>query len=379
VFERFYQVDESLTRSEAGTGIGLALVQELVTLHGGAIEVSSGDLAPGAVFTVTLPLGEPDVDTDESRAVVMEGSEAGDETSNGHQPVNGTEPGGGAGDDIPTLLIVDDSADLRAYVRDHFASRFRVLESANGAEGLATAQRELPDVVVSDLMMPDTDGHALVRALRASPDTDFLPIILLTAHTGIDQRLAGLHGGADDYLTKPFDMRELDARVANLIALRRRLRERFIATRTVDLPAIVIAPSMEEQRTEAVEAGEGGVVTPVGAPFDDADRSYMAKLETTVARHLADPEFGVSELADAMAQDRTHLFRRTRDVLGVSPSDLIRQARLQRGATLLTSSSDTVAEIAYAVGFNSLSYFSRAFQAEYGVTPTAFRSREARS
>ena len=105
----------------------------------------------------------------------------------------------------------------------------------------------------------------------------------------------------------------------------------------------------------------------------------MAKLQTTVARHLADPEFGVSELADMMAQDRSHLFRRTRDVLGVSPSDLIRQARLQRGATLLTSSSDTVAEIAYAVGFNSVSYFSRAFQAEYGVTSTAFRSREARS
>jgi DNA-binding response OmpR family regulator len=134
-------------------------------------------------------------------------------------------------------------------VRDHFASRFRVLEAANGAEGIAAARRELPDVIVSDLMMPDTDGHALVRALRGSPDTDFLPIILLTAHTGIDQRLAGLHGGADDYLTKPFDMRELDARVGNLIALRRRLRERFMAARTVDLPAVVVAPSMEAKAT----------------------------------------------------------------------------------------------------------------------------------
>ena len=373
VFERFYQVDETLTRAEAGTGIGLALVQELVTLHGGAIEVSSGDLAPGAVFTVTLPLGEPDIDTDETRAVVMEGSEPGHETSNGHRAMKGAEPGSEVGDDIPTLLIVDDSADLRAYVRDHFASRFRVLEAANGAEGIDIARRELPDVVVSDLMMPDTDGHALVRALRGSPDTDFLPIILLTAHTGIDQRLAGLHGGADDYLTKPFDMRELDARVENLIALRRRLRERFIAARTVDLPAVVVVPSME------AEPLDGGVAAPAGVPLDETDRIFMAKLEATVARHLADPDFRVSELADAMAQDRSHLFRRTRDVLGVSPSDLIRQARLQRGATLLTDSSDTVAEIAYAVGFNSVSYFSRAFQAEYGVTPTSFRSREARS
>ena len=359
VFERFYQVDETLTRAEAGTGIGLALVQELVTLHGGTIEVSSGDLAPGAVFTVTLPLGEPDVDTEETRAVVVDGSEPAHETSNAHGPLNATEPVSEIHDDIPTLLIVDDSADLRAYVRDHFASRFRVLEAANGSEGIAIARRELPDVIVSDLMMPDTDGHALVRAVRGSPDTDFLPIILLTAHTGIDQRLAGLHGGADDYLTKPFDMRELSARVENLIALRRRLRERFIAARPIEV--------------------ESQVAAPVGAPLDETDRAFMAKLEATVARHLADPDFGVTALADAMSQDRSHLFRRTRDVLGASPSDLLRQARLQRGATLLTGSSDTVAEIAYAVGFNSVSYFSRAFQAEYGVTPTAFRSREARS
>jgi len=363
VFERFYQVDETLTRAEAGTGIGLALVQELVTLHGGAIEVSSGDLAPGAVFTVTLPLGEPDVITDEMRATVVDGSEPGPETSNGHRPTNGTEESRGPAQDIPTLLIVDDSADLRAYVRDHFASRFRVLEATNGAQGIDVARRELPDVIVSDLMMPDTDGHALVRALRESPDTDFLPIILLTAHTGIDQRLAGLHSGADDYLTKPFDMRELNARVENLIALRRRLRDRFIAARTVDVP-VGVAPSIE---------GESHA----GAPLDATDRAFMVKVEAIIARHLADPDFGVTALADAMAQDRSHLFRRTRDVLGASPSDLLRQARLQRGATLLTGSSDTVAEIAYAVGFNSVSYFSRSLQAEYGVTPTAFRSREA--
>ena len=114
--------------------------------------MSSGDLAPGAVFTVTLPLGEPDVDTEETRAVVMEGSEPGHETSNGHLLMKGTEPGSEVGDDIPTLLIVDDSADLRAYVRDHFASRFRVLEAANGAQGIDIARRELPDMIVSDLM-----------------------------------------------------------------------------------------------------------------------------------------------------------------------------------------------------------------------------------
>jgi DNA-binding response OmpR family regulator len=268
VFERFYQVDETLTRAEAGTGIGLALVQELVTLHGGSIEVSSGDLAPGAVFTVTLPLGEPDVNTDEMRATVVDGSAPGHETSTAHRPTNGLEESSGTTQDIPTLLIVDDSADLRAYVRDHFASRFRVLEAANGAEGIATARRELPDVVVSDLMMPDTDGHALVRALRGSPDTDFLPIILLTAHTGIDQRLAGLHGGADDYLTKPFDMRELSAREKS-IALRRRFATGSFAARTVDVPA---ASSIEVE-SQSCRAG--------WRALDETDRAFMAKVEAT--------------------------------------------------------------------------------------------------
>jgi CheY-like chemotaxis protein len=237
LFERFYQVDESLTRAEAGTGIGRALGQELVALHGGTIEVSSGDLAPGAVFTVTLPLGEPDVDTDETHAVVMDGGEPAHVASNGNRPANGMEPRSAVGDDTPTLLIVDDSADLRAYVRDHFAPKFRVLEASNGAEGIEVARRELPDVV-----------------------------ILLTAHTGIDQRLAGLHGGADDYLTKPFDMRELDARVANLIALRRRLRERLIAAQTVDLPPAVAAPFIEAEPRDIAEpgVGDGKVTMPIG-------------------------------------------------------------------------------------------------------------------
>ena len=166
-------------------------------------------------------------------------------------------------------------------------------------------------------------------------------------------------------------MRELDARVGNLIALRRRLRERFIAARSTPAPAsrgsVETMRATPEGEETAVECGAGWCATPRRSHF-------MAKLEATVARHLADPDFGVTELADAMAQDRSHLFRRTRGVLGVSPSELIRQARLQRGATLLTRSSDTVAEIAYAVGFNSVSYFSRSFQAEYGVTPTAFRN-----
>ncbi|HMA25629.1 MAG TPA: ATP-binding protein, partial [Gemmatimonadaceae bacterium] len=365
VFERFYQTDDALTRAQPGTGIGLALAQELVTLHGGTITVTSGDIAPGAVFTVMLPLGEADVDTDTYAAVVDGDERAADETE-GSDPAHASIAS--EGEDVPTLLVVDDSADMRTFVRDHFGGRFRVLEAANGAEGIDVARRELPDVVVSDLMMPDTDGHALVRALRASPETDFLPIVLLTAHTAMEQRLAGLYGGADDYLTKPFDMRELSARVDNLIAQRRRLRNRFMASPVAPAPA-----SQASVADDARTTGPSKTTVSPASRLSQSDQAFVAKLEAAIAQHLADADFGVAEFARAVAQDRSYLFRRTRQLFGESPSELIRRARLQRGAALLADTEERVADIAYAVGFNSVSYFSQCFLAAYGVTPTAFR------
>jgi YesN/AraC family two-component response regulator len=249
--------------------------------------------------------------------------------------------------------VVDDSADLRGYIRGHFASRFRVLEAADGAEGIALARRHLPDVVLSDVTMPVGDGHELVRALRASEETDFLAIVLLTAQAGDEQRLDGLERGADEYLVKPFEMRELDVRVRNLLAARRRLRERF-------------------SRTPAEPHPEPPAETPALAA---ADQAYVARVREAIRQRLSDPDFGVSELADAVAQDRSHLFRRVRQLFGESPSDLLRRTRVEEGARLLREGSDTVTDVAYAVGFNSLSYFCRCFQEQYGATPAAYRSR----
>jgi signal transduction histidine kinase/ligand-binding sensor domain-containing protein/CheY-like chemotaxis protein/AraC-like DNA-binding protein len=363
VFERFYQVDESATRAQPGTGIGLSLVKELVELHGGTIRVESGD--GGTTFTATIPAGEladgvalpNDADVPGIASLVT--------AVTAEQSGTSPEPAAAEDDrsrDVPTLLVVDDSADLRGYIRDHFDARFRVLEASDGAEGIALARRHLPDIVLSDVMMPGTDGHELVRALRSSAETDFLSIVLLTAQAEEEQRLDGLERGADDYIVKPFEMRELDVRVRNLIASRRRLRERFSVTGTSGLGTGDSAGKPPATGAHAASASS--------AP---ADAAYIARVREAIRRGLADPDFGVRELADAVSQDRSHLFRRVKQVFGESPSDLIRRMRVDEGARLLTEGSATVTDVAYAVGFNSLSYFCHCFQQSYGVTPAAYR------
>jgi signal transduction histidine kinase/ligand-binding sensor domain-containing protein/CheY-like chemotaxis protein len=369
VFERFYQVDESATRTQPGTGIGLSLVKELVELHGGTITVQSA--SAGTAFTAVIPVGEV------ADGVIIPDAAAVPGTASLVTSVtaehSGSSPRSTAADDdrtqdVPTLLVVDDSADLRGYIRDHFAERFRVLEASDGAEGIELARRHLPDVVLSDVMMPGTDGHELVRVLRSSAETDFLSIVLLTAQAEDERRLEGLERGADDYIVKPFEMRELDARVRNLILSRRRLRERFSVTGTSGLGT---GNSAGTPLAAGVHTDPAGI-----AP---ADGLYMERVREAIQRGLADPDFGVGELADAVSQDRSHLFRRIKQHFGESPSDLIRRMRVEAGARLLTEGSATVTDVAYAVGFNSLSYFCHRFQQAYGLTPAAYRSRASES
>jgi CheY-like chemotaxis protein len=250
--------------------------------------------------------------------------------------------------DVTTILIVEDSADLRAFVHAHLARRYRVLEAAGGVTGLEMAKRFLPDLILSDVMMPGMDGQALCEALRASPETDFIPIILLTARAESHERIAGLEGGADDYIVKPFSMRELEARVDNLIASRRLLRERFAAGR-IEL-------------------------RPTSVPQSDADEAFVARVRDAIEANLGEPGFGVAELARAVFQDRSHLYRRIQSLFGESPSDLIRRLRLERAAALLMSASGNVGEVAYAVGFASVSHFTKCFREAYDMTPAVYRN-----
>jgi DNA-binding response OmpR family regulator len=267
----------------------------------------------------------------------------------GESPVSDTPGEVSAAADVTTVLVVDDNEEVRHYVKRHLAPRYRVLEAVDGERGLEIARRYLPDLVLSDIMMPEMDGYALCRALKSHPDTDFIPVILLTARAEAEDRLAGLTEQADDYLTKPFDVRELLARIANIIAVRRRLVERF--------------------------AGTGLTIHPTPVDVQPADRKFIEQVRGAIEANIANEAFTVERLASDVGQSRGNLHRKLRELVGETPSDLIRRMRLERAAQILESGAGSVAEVAYAVGFKSVAHFSNAFNDQHGVRPSAWRER----
>lgn len=350
IFERFYQGDASSTRPHEGTGIGLALARELVELHGGRIHAESSP-GVGSAFRVHLP-----------RDAAVEHASAHAPTSPARQlPLveaeerDSGEPAGAADldEDRTTVLVVDDNRDVRAYVRSILAPSFRVIEAADGISALELARSALPDLIVADVMMPRMDGLELGRALKGDPMTDTIPVVLLTARAAPKDQIAGLETGADAYIVKPFDPGVLEASVANLLAQRRRLRERFRTGEAVPPETVATnspAPSALEQQ-----------------------------LTTIVEAHLTDPDFGPEALADAASLSYHQLYRALRTELDTTPSRFIRGVRVACADELLRRGAGSVTEVAYSVGFESLSYFSRAFHERFGTPPSGRLALHARS
>jgi signal transduction histidine kinase/DNA-binding response OmpR family regulator len=372
IFDRFYRADRSHQR--VGTGVGLATVKEVVDLMGGAIHVES-TLGEGTIFHVRLPTSREHYEQNERAALVDEpyrsGGEYGDGVASAEVPsvagaaddagrlaheVNG-EANGEADEeqDRTTVLVVDDNADVRSYVRRHLAPHYRVEEAEDGAEALKAARALTPDLIVSDVMMPRMDGFALVEAIRADDDLAFVPLILLTARAEAEDRLAGLSKGADDYLEKPFEPQELVLRVRNAIASRHRLRQ-HLATKP--------APATPRAAAEALAENEKAEEKTSSLFADQARR--------VVLEHLGADGFGVEALAGALAMERTTLYRRLGEATGQTPTQFVRETRLGEAERMLREGSGTVCEVAYAVGFKSTSYFARRFKERYGATPAAY-------
>lgn len=345
IFERFYQEESSKTRAYEGTGIGLSLVKELTTLMDGKVSVTS-KLGKGSVFKVELLLKNiPPHEIDSIMYVVAatNGSPTMDLKSQYVSKLESKKES--IITDKTKILVVEDNIDLRKFIRGQLKDEYMILESKDGLSGYQTALSSLPDLIVSDVMMPDMDGFALCKKLKSEDITSHIPVILLTARADMDSRLEGLELGADDYLTKPFKVEELSARIKNLLESRRKLRERYQNSFSLN-PREITSTSMEEK--------------------------FVEKLLNIMEKHHANPDFDVETLGREIGMSRTNLYRKLKAIINQHPTEFIQTFRLKKAIMLLKCHSGNISDVAYSLGFNSLTYFTRIFKKHYGVTPSEY-------
>lgn len=336
IFNRFFQPDSK--GEVVGTGIGLALTKELVKLHGGKIFVES-ELGKGSTFTVLLPYVESSSDfwtepvSNSAAATVSADDESQTETGQMGRRV---------------LLIVEDNEDMRTFIRLHFESTFKIIEAANGEEGWKSALKYIPDIIISDVMMPAMDGHELLKKIKTDGRTSHIPVILLTALGSKEHKLEGLSTGADDYITKPFDVAILQTKVENIFSIRQSLKQKYLSEITLQPKNIMI--TLPEER-------------------------FLKKAIEIVEENMADADFDIEQFAAQIGVSKTQLYRKLHALTDMTVKEFVRDIRLKRAAQLLLQQGMSISEVAYAVGFKDLSHFRKSFRQEFGMNASDYVKR----
>lgn len=357
IFERFYQIDNDMTQSNFGTGIGLHLSRSLVELHHGIIKAENREDGQGTRFIIRLPLGSNHLKAEELENPEETGSEPTisqlpkdsiyeteeeNKTNEYRKPKAKTRY---------RVLIVEDDEEIRRYIRSELDSDFRIYECTNGREGLETILKEKPDLVISDVMMPEMDGITLCRKIKQNININHIPIILLTAKSKAEDQIEGLEIGADAYIIKPFNTELLRTTISNLIANRERLRGKLVGEQQV------------EEKITKIE-------------MKSNDEILMSKVMKTINDHLADPTLNVEMLAANVGMSRVHMHRKLKELTNQSARDFIRSIRLKQAANLLREKNLSVSEVAYATGFSNLSHFSNTFRDFYGISPSEYKEQQ---
>ncbi|MGC3944710.1 MAG: two-component regulator propeller domain-containing protein [Chryseolinea sp.] len=330
IFERFYQNDLPENLVNQGSGIGLSITAEFVKVHGGTIEVES-ETDKGSCFTVALPITRLESETVMNYVRTGEADEAPAEVPNN------------AGK--PVVLLVEDNEDFRFYLKDNLKSYYTILEAPNGKAGVQKAQAAVPDLIVSDIMMPEVNGIELCNKIRGDVRTSHIPIILLTARAAEEQKIEGFEAGANDYITKPFSFEILQSRIKNLLAQREASQKQF-------------------QKHFDVKASNIEVTS--------LDEKLIKRAIEVVEQNIMEPDFSIENLSQELGMSRVYLYKKLVSLTGKSPLDFVKSIRLQQAAQLLEKSDLNVSEIAYRVGFSNPKYFAKCFKEEYKVLPSAY-------
>nr|WP_302830908.1 two-component regulator propeller domain-containing protein [uncultured Bacteroides sp.] len=357
IFERFYQIDNDVTKSNFGTGIGLHLSRSLVQLHHGIIFVENREDVSGSRFIIRLPSGSAHLRADELETIEVEeikhySSPATTLAKLEEELLEKDEPKAGKAKTHLHILVVEDEEEIRSYLKSELSDEYKVETCNNGKEAYDFILRATPDLVISDIMMPEMDGLTLCRKLKQNTNVNHIPLILLTAKSKPEDTLEGMEIGADAYMVKPFNTELLKSTIANLIANRRMLRNKFSGAQ------------QQEDRIEKIS-------------MKSSDEILMNKIMKVINEHLDDSTLNVEMLAAEVGLSRVHVHRKLKELTNLSTRDFIKNIRLQQAAVLLSQDKGlTISEIAYATGYTSLSHFSSSFREKYGMSPKEYMNRQ---
>lgn len=348
VFERYHRIQDKDTEKISGAGIGLALVKSLIELHHGRIEIDS-EVGLGTTIDIYLPIKDEaqqqlsEIKTNDELVAMELMTITGQVVQGPDESIVDSKSAQGK----PLVLVIEDNPEMRGFICQAIEQSYRVITAADGEQGVNKAVEQVPDLIISDIMMPHKDGYQVTRELRQKSITNHIPIILLTAKGDRDSRLKGWDEMVDEYLTKPFDAQELNRRLNNLLEIRNILKKRFAAN-TFNEP-----PAQEK-------------------PYNDQQQQFITKLDGVIENFYTDPGVSIGDFADKMAMSERQLFRKLKSILDVTPAEYLRRFRLERACTLLND-GQSVSFVTFEVGFSTQSYFGKCFKAQYGMSPGEYK------